>query len=121
MRNCIRRLFSYSVLALIVAVLLFPLSGTAYARSPNVGIYSIFDETVGADPGEDPHLKVDPHVDQGLTRDLYGGASSSTADGVDTAIMGGHRETGCNPGAGRSRVKTKLLITLKILLGQLFR
>ena len=121
MRSCIKRLFSYSVLALIAAVLLVPLSGTAYARSPNVGIYTIFDETVGADPGEDPHLKVDPHVDPGLTRDFYGGASSSTANGVDNAIMGGHQATGYTAGAGRSRVKTKLLITLQSLFGQLFR
>ncbi len=121
MRSCIRRLFSYSVLALIAAVLLVSLSSAVSARSPNIGKYSIYDEIVGADPGEDPHLRVDPQVDPGLTRDLYGGTSSSTADGVDSAIMGGHQATGYKAGAGRSRVKTKLLITLQSLLGHLFR
>ncbi len=121
MRSCIMRLFSYSVLALIAAVLLLPLSGAAYARSPKAGHYTIFGEIVGADPGEDPHLKIDPQVDPGLIRDFDRGASSATADGVDTAIMGGHQATGCKAGAGRSRVKTKLLITLQILFGTLFR
>jgi len=121
MRSCIRRLFSYSVLALIVAILLLPLSGVAYARSPNMGIYSIYGETVGGDPGEDPHLMVDPMVDAGSTRDLLGGTSSRTTDGVNSAIIGGHQATGCKAGTGRSRVKTKLLITLQILFGPLFR
>ncbi len=121
MRICIRRLFSYSVLALIVAVLFLSLSSAAYARSPNIGKFSIFDEIVGADPGEDPHLSVDPQVDPGLARDLYGGTSSSTRDGVDSAIMGGRQATGYKAGAGRSRVKTKLLITLQSLFGHLFR
>jgi len=121
MRICIRRLFSYSVLALIVAILLLPLSSATYARSPNIGRYTIFDETVGADPGEDPHLKVDPMVDTGIFRDILGGTSSSTSDGVSRAITGGHQATGCKVGTGRSRVKTKLLNTLQILFGLLFR
>jgi hypothetical protein len=119
MRSCIRRLFSYSVLALIAAFLLVPFSDAAYARSPNAGKYTIFGETVGADPGEDPHLKVDPEVDPDITRDIDGGSRSSTTGGVDRAITGGRRETGYEAGAGRSRVKTKLLITLKILFGRL--
>ncbi len=121
MRCCIRRLFSYSVLALIVAILLLPLSNAAYARSPNIGRYTIFDDIVGADPGEDPHLKVDPVVDDGIARDLLGRTSSSTIDGGESAIMGGHQATGRKVGAGRTRVKTKLLVTLKILFGQIFR
>ena len=121
MRICIRRLFSYSVLALIVAILLITLSSATYARSPFIGRYTIFDETVGADPGEDPHLKVDPMVDVGITRDILGGRSSSTSDGVNSAITGGHKATGYKAGTGRSRVKTKLLNTLQILFGPLFR
>jgi len=121
MRSCIRRLFSYSVLALFAVLLLLPLSGAAYARSPIAGQYTIFDETVGADPGEDPHLTVDPQVDTGLSRDLLEGSYSSTAKGVDSPITGGHRESGCKARAGRSRVKTKLLITLQMLFGPIFR
>jgi hypothetical protein len=121
MRSCIRRLFSFSVLALFAATLLSSLSGAVQARSPIAGQYTIFGETVGADPGEDPHLTVDPMVDLEISRDLQGGSSSSTADGVDSAIKGGHRETGYKAGAGRSRVKTKLLITLQMLFGPIFR
>jgi len=121
MRSSIRRLFSFSVLALIAATLLFPLSGAVHARSPIAGKYTIFGETVGADPGEDPHLTVDPFVEPGLSRDLIGGSYSSTTGGVDSAITGGHRETGRKAGAGRSRVKTKLLITLQMLFGPIFR
>ena len=109
MRSCIRRLFSYSVLVLIAAVLLLQLSGAANAGTPKAGHYKVFGESVGADPGEDPHLKVDPQVDSGIIRDFDRGTSSTTADGVDTAIL------------GRARVKTKLLITMQILLGLLFR
>ena len=109
MKSCIRRLFSYSVLALIAAVLLLLLTGEAYARSLKAGHYTFFGETVGADPGEDPHLKVVLQVDPGIIRNFDRGTSSTTADGVDTAIM------------GRSRVKPKLLITLQILFGPLFR
>jgi hypothetical protein len=122
MRSCIRRLFSYSVLVLIAAVLLLPFSGAAYARSPKIGIITIFGDIVGADPGEDPHLKVDPQVDPGGTPlDLLGGWSSSVEDDVDSAITGGHQATGHKAGAGRSRVKTKLLITLQNLFGRIFR
>jgi len=121
MRSCIRRLFSFSVLALFVATVLSSFSGAAHARSPIAGQYTIFDETVWADPGEDPHLTVDPQVDPGITWDLIGGSYSSTADGVESAITGGHRETGNKAGAGRSRVKTKLLITLQMLFGPIFR
>jgi hypothetical protein len=121
MRICIRRLFSYSVLALIVAIMLLPLSSATYARSPLIGRYTIFDEIVGADPGEDPHLKVLPEVDSGITRDMTGGTTSSTTDGVDKLIIGGHQATGYKVGTRRSRVKTKLLNTLQILFGPLFR
>lgn len=121
MRICIRRLFSYSVLALIVASILLPLSSAAYARSPIIGRYTIYDEIVGADPGEDPHLKVDPMVDTGILRDLLGGTASSTTDGVDKVITGGHQATGYKAGTRRYRVKTKLLNTLQILFGPLFR
>ena len=121
MRSCIRCLFSYSVLVLIAAVLLFPLSGAANAGSPKAGQYPIFGETVGADPGEDPHLKINPQVYPGLVWDFDGGISSITVGGVDTAIMGGLQATGYKAGAGRFRVNTKWLITLQILFGQLFR
>ncbi len=68
MRSCIRRLFSYSVLALIAAVLLFPLSGAANAGSHKAEKYSIFAELVGMDP----HLKGDFQVNPGIVRDLDG-------------------------------------------------
>ena len=109
MRSCIRCFFYCSALALIAAVLLLPISGAAYARSPKAEHYTIFSEIVWADPGEDPHLKVDPQIEPGPVRDFDGGTSSTTIDGVDTGIM------------GRSSVKTKLLITLQILFGPLFR
>lgn len=83
MRSCIRRLFSYSVLALIAAVLLLQFSGAAYAGSLKTGQYTFFGETVGVDP----HLKVAPKVDSGPIRDLDGEIFSIAADGVDTAIM----------------------------------
>ena len=119
MRSCIRRLFSYSVLALFAAAILVPLSGTAYARSPKAGIISIFGETVTADPGEDPHLRVDPQQDPG-TRELDGG-TVSLLDSGDGTMTGGHREAEVRTGVGRTRVKTKLLITLQIMFGHLFR
>ena len=109
MRSCIRRIFSFSVLAIIAAVLLLPLSGATHDRSPKAGHYTIFSEIVGADPGEDPHLKVGPQVDPGFVRDFHGGTSSTTADGVNAAIM------------GRSRVKAKLLFALQILIGPLLK
>ncbi len=121
MRSCIRRLFSYPALALIAAVLLISLSSAAYARSPFAGTYTIFGEIVGADPGEDPHLTVDPQVDTGLSRDLTGGSSTSTVDGVDCTNEGEHRKRCNTAGMGRYRVKTKLLITLQIIFGPLFR
>jgi hypothetical protein len=117
MRSCIRRLFSYSVLALIVAAILLPLSGAANARSPKPGLYSIFGETVAADPGEDPHLKVDPE----FTRDFDTGSSSSTYLSGDCEKTGGRRETGYLAGAGRSRVTNKLLLTLQIFFGPLLK
>ncbi len=121
MRICISRLFSYSVLALIVAIFLLSLSSAAYARSPRTGIYSIFDDIVEADPGEDPHLKVDPVVEYGIPLYLPEGTSLSMTDRVDKEITGGHKATGYKAGTGRSRVKTKLLNTLQILFGPLFR
>jgi hypothetical protein len=121
MRCCIKRLFSYPVLALCAAILLLSLSSAAYARSPFVGKHTIFDEIVEADPGEDPHLMVDPQVDPGLSRDLYGGTSSSTSNGVDGVIRGGYQETGSKAGTGRTRVKTKLLNTLQSLFGRYLR
>jgi hypothetical protein len=119
MRSCIRRLFSYSVLVVAVAAILLSLSGATHARSPKAGKISIFGETVTADPGEDPHLKVDPQVDP-VIRDLDGCAVSPPG-GNDGAITGGHQETGIMTGAGQTRVKTKLLITLQILFGHLYR
>ena len=119
MRSCIRRLFSYSVLVMAVAAILVSLSGAAHARSPKAGTISIFGETVSADPGEDPHLRVDPQVDP-LSRDLDGG-TVSVPDGKDGTIIGGRQENGMMTGAGQTRVKTKLLITLQILFGHLYR
>jgi hypothetical protein len=121
MRCCIRRLFSYPVLVFGAVILLLSLSSAAHARSPIIGKYTIFDEIVEADPGEDPHLRVDPQVDPGLSRDLIGGTSSSLSDDEDGAITGGHQPAGYRTGAGRTRVKTKLLITLQSLFGRLFR
>ena len=119
MRSCIRRLFSYSVLVVAVAAILLSFSVATHARSPKAGKISIFGETVTADPGEDPHLKVDPQVDP-VIRDLDGYAVSPPAS-KDGAITGGHQETGIMTGAGQTRVKTKLLITLQILFGHLYR
>lgn len=121
MRICIRRLFSYPVLAIGAAIILLSLSSAVHARSPLVGRYTIYDEIVEADPGEDPHLRVDPQVDPGLSRDLFGGTSSSVLDDEDSAITRGHHPTGYRAGARRTRVKTKLLITLKSLFGRYFR
>ena len=121
MRCCIRRLFSYPVLALCAAIVLLSLSSAVQARSPLIGKYTIYDDIVGADPGEDPHLRFDPQVDPGLTRDLYGGTSSSTSGDVDVVIRRGYQATGFKAGTGRTRVKTKLLITLQSLFGRYFR
>lgn len=121
MRICIKRLFSYPVLAIGAAIILLSLSSAVHARSPLVGRYTIYDEIVEADPGEDPHLRVDPQVDPGLSRDLFGGTSSSVLDDEDSAITGGHQPTGYRAGARRTRVKTKLLITLKSLFGRYLR
>ena len=121
MRCCIRRLFFYPVLALCAAILLLSLSSPVHARSPYIGKYTIFDDIVGADPGEDPHLRVDPQVDPGLSRDLYGGTSSSSSSDVDGLIRGRYQKTGFKAGTGRTRVKTKLLITLQSLFGRYFR
>lgn len=121
MRSCIRRLFSYPVLAIGVAILLLSLSSTVHARSPLLGKYTIYDEIVEADPGEDPHLRVDPQVDPGLSRDLFGGTTSSVSDDEDSAITRGHQPAGYRAGALRTRVKTKLLITLHSLFGRYFR
>lgn len=83
MKSCIRRLFSYSVLILIAAVLLLPIFGAAYARSPKAEKFTIFGQLVGVDP----HLKDDLQVDSGIVRDLGGGVCSITVDGVENAIM----------------------------------
>ena len=121
MRICSRRLFSYPVLVIGAAIILLSLSSAVHARSPLVGKYTIFDEIVEADPGEDPHLRVDPQVDPGLSRDLVGGTSSSPSGDEDSAITRRHQPAGYRTGAGWTRVKTNLLITLQSLFGRYFR
>lgn len=121
MRIRIRRLSFLFSLALLAVACLDPLSGTALARSPKPIELDIYGRFINADPGEDPHMKTDP---VNLPEELLGmdGVPPSKSNGrVEPAIMGGRRETGIAAGAGRSRMKYKLLVTLQIMFGPFCR
>jgi hypothetical protein len=121
MRILIKRLSFLSSLALLAVACLNLLSGTALARSPRPMKLDIYGEFVSADPGEDPHMKTEP---VNLSEELQGmdGVPPSKSNGrAEPAIMGGRRGTGRAAGAGRSRVKYKLYVTLQILFGPFYR
>ena len=117
MRSSTRRPQTYFALVLFAAVFLIPFYDGANAKSPKAGYYAFDGETVEADPGEDPHMKVDPMVDFVLILDTNGGTSSTMVDDMDFAIMGQHLTTGYIAEIRKLFVQTYLIITMKITSG----
>ncbi len=73
-------------------------------------------EILGADPGEDPHMKLEdpgtvPFQDDGCTVPLSGTGASSH--------LSGHG--GSSRLATESRVKTKLIVLLRLAFGMFLR
>lgn len=52
---------TFIVILMAVLIQFLPLSG-AEARSPKPALVKTFEIVVGADPGEDPHLKIDSSI-----------------------------------------------------------
>ena len=121
MRSSIRRPYAYFTMVLIAVVLLIQFYGAVNAKSPKAGYYTIYGEIVEADPGEDPHMKVNPLFDSGLILDFK-----------ENKILGysrlrGYRDNGTTPDElihcrdTKNLRKTKLIITRQIPFGSLFR
>lgn len=89
MKPCIRDAFF--ILAIIAALTFcFP---TYYcsARDPNAGYSTIYGHTVFSEPGEDPHLRTEPNVNQeAIGGDgAQGGGFGARPDPIDPFILEG--------------------------------
>ena len=114
MRDLIRRLAPIPVMA--VAAMIFLTLGvqTSYARSPRVGYVDQLGEIVNADPGEDPHMRIDdpgsepiPVLDDELSHTPTGKCSIPQSSGA----------SGGGDLSASSRVKTKLLLLFRLAFG----
>lgn len=113
MRIRIGRTIFISVFLLLCAAALASVSGPALARSPKPGIVSIFDDFVAAEPGEDPHLKVDPEIRVEPVERLGAGAPPA-AGGDDRDLLGDGESCPAGRGTRSSRVYHKFIAALRI-------
>ena len=120
MRSSIKWIYAYYNLILIAAVFLIPFNNAAEAKPREAVSYTIFGEIIKADPGEDPHMKVDPLTDLERILDLNGGRSLAVVECVDIDIMRQHRTIGYIAGIRNFLVKTKSIITIQILPNSLY-
>jgi hypothetical protein len=110
MRVRIGRTFFVSAAVLLCAAALPLIPDTALARSPRPGVVSIFDDLVGAEPGEDPHLRVDADI----RVDPIGGLGTSALPDADASgrDLVGRDPVNCRR-TGPSRVHSKFLAMLR--------
>jgi len=114
MRQSIRRLALLSVVALLAITIVNLNAGALYARSPRAGFISPIGETVAADPGEDPHMKIDdPGTDPLPVQD--DGCTGQPSGRSIVPLSGG--TSGARDLPVDSRVKTKLLLLFRLAFG----
>lgn len=114
MRIRIERTFFVSAFVLLCTAALSLVPGTCLARSPRPGAVSILGDMVMAEPGEDPHLKIDPEVRVEPIERL-GTSPPPAADPCGRDLLGRSAEPCARMRS--SRVYSKFLAMLRIFLG----
>lgn len=106
-------LVSAAVLLCAAALTLVPRAGLA--RSPRPGTASIFDEILHADPGEDPHLRVEPQIRVEPIGEL-GTAPPPSADASGRDLLGKDAPLARGARTGCSRGYSKFIAMLRFFL-----
>jgi hypothetical protein len=114
MRIRIERTFLAYTLLLPCAAALVIVSRPAFARSPQPVTISVFDGMVMAEPGEDPHLKIEPQIDVRWI-DEFGSSAPPTSDSSGRDPLG--RSAVPRDETRSSRVHSKFLARLRLLFG----
>lgn len=117
MRKRIGRVFLFSALVPLSAAALCLWPQAALGRSPRPGTVAEFGEIHSADPGEDPHLRVDPVIHFEMLENQGSGCALPCGDSVDRGMLGQNRMYMGGTGARSSRVYSKLLIMLRLSVG----
>jgi hypothetical protein len=117
MRDCIKRFASFLILVLAIATVI---PAAVEARAPRSKRVYLSIESRYADPGEDPHLRVDP--DWSTTNTSSSGTGDALSPDYGTNVSsGGHQAAYLGTGKSYSRVNIKLMVFMRFTIGVFLR
>lgn len=115
MKHFFRKCENLLFLVLAAVIILFALSPAAEATSTKYDSSFLSDNMLNADPGEDPHLKIDPGLPEYYLIDYQSQSSAVQSSGTRQEMLRGHDSKSLSVNR-HSRVNPKLRILLQVFL-----
>jgi hypothetical protein len=115
MERIIRKGLAVGLLLTTLVITLSSTFSASLAKSPKPGVVSVFDNSVGGEPGEDPHLKIDS--DAAIVPFLE--ADGSGGDLTTRGDQRNPRDIFDSGGNVRSSRSSRYILGLKMVLQQI--